>query len=227
MWETRDLTLTAQLTKLKGAQPGQKGDGMDWTPSGKGLRTYGKEGWDPEVSAHFLFLVPWDSSCWEKVFSRSWMKGQLWLGQLLLKGSDEPELSLWRPQTPPPHSILCAYMKKKREEGGRERREMREQGRRRGREEEEGEGRGGEGQGWWWLNPPTNFQLPIWPFSISVYSSSPLVHMYTQAYACVHHAELMPSLHREGILGYYKLGGQLPPMLSRQRWAVKDAWFLW
>lgn len=52
----------------------------------------------------------------------------------------------------PPHSILCAYMKK-REKEGRERREegggeeMREQGRR-GRWKEEGEGREGEGQGW-------------------------------------------------------------------------------
>lgn len=52
---------------------------------------------------------------------------------------------------------------------------------------------------------PTNFQLPIRPFSISVYSSPPRVHMYTQAYACIHHTELMPSLHREEILGCYKL----------------------
>lgn len=29
---TRDLRLTTQLTRLKGAQPGQKGDGMDRTP---------------------------------------------------------------------------------------------------------------------------------------------------------------------------------------------------
>lgn len=70
MLGTRDLRLMAQLTRLKGAQPGQKGDRMDRTSTGKGLRTYGKEGWDQKWVLIFLSLYheidPLRSKClWE------------------------------------------------------------------------------------------------------------------------------------------------------------------
>lgn len=51
----------------------------------------------------------------------------------------------------PPHFILCAHMKKKREEEGREGREegeRRDEGAGKKKRKREGEGREGEGQGW-------------------------------------------------------------------------------